>query len=159
MLTIKSYPSNIFWSKDSNRNTRKSCEICLKLTKKTPERFRWRFGVVIVHLSSKFPPGGGGGKWEILLGEKFLIGRWESKDTAQKWTFLLRISSFFVQWEEWFGSFEPLPRLKTTFCKNLTLIKIKISMACMCKQYEVKIKMVQEQWLLLKMTFLLVIGL
>ena len=34
-------------------------------------------------------------------------------------------------------------------------IKIKISMACVSKEYEVITKMVQEQWMQLKMTFLL----
>ena len=31
-------PANIYLFKVNNRNTRKSCEICLKLTIKTPER-------------------------------------------------------------------------------------------------------------------------
>ena len=39
----------------------------------------------------------------------FSIGRWESK-------------------KKWFWSFEPLSKLKMTFCKYWTLIKIKISM-------------------------------
>ena len=34
-------------------------------------------------------------------------------------------------------------------------IKIKISITCVSKEYEIKIKMVQEQWRKLKMTFLL----
>ena len=34
-------------------------------------------------------------------------------------------------------------------------IKIKISMTCVPQVYEIKTKMVQEQWLQLKMTFLL----
>ena len=37
--------------------------------------------------------------------------------------------------------------------------KIKISMICVSKEYEIKTKMVQEQWLQLKMTFLFFIGL
>ena len=44
---------------------------------------------------------------------------------------------------------------KTTFCKYWTSIKIKISMTCVYKEYEIKIKMVQQQWLQLKMEFLL----
>ena len=36
--------------------------------------------------------------------------------------------------------------LKTTFCKYCKSIKIKISMTCVHKEYEVKINMVQEQW-------------
>ena len=31
------YPANIYLFTVNNRNTRKSCEICLKLTRKTPE--------------------------------------------------------------------------------------------------------------------------
>ena len=45
--------------------------------------------------------------------------------------------------------------LKTTFCKYWTSIKIKNTMACMYKEYEGKIKMIQEQELQLKMKFLL----
>ena len=33
------------------------------------------------------------------------------------------------------------------------LIKFKIGMTCVYKEYEIKIKMVQEQWLQLKMKF------
>ena len=40
--------------------------------------------------------------------------------------------------------------LKTTLCKFWTSIKIKISMTCVYREYEVKIKMVQQQWLQLK---------
>ena len=62
-------------------------------------------------------------------------------------------------WQEsnkkWFWPLELFLKLKTTFCKYWTLIKIKISMTCMSKEYEVKIKMVQEQWLQLKIKFLL----
>ena len=65
---------------------------------------------------------------EILLGRIFFIGWWEPE-------------------EKWFWPFKPFPKLKTTFCKYWKLIKIKISMTCLYKEYEVKIKMVQEQWL------------
>ena len=43
-------PAGIFLLKISNRNTRKRCEICLKLTKKTPERRRRRSGLFIVNI-------------------------------------------------------------------------------------------------------------
>ena len=46
-------------------------------------------------------------------------------------------------------------KIKTTFCIYWTSIKIKTSRACVHKEYEQKIKMVQEQWLQLKMKFLL----
>ena len=61
---------------------------------------------------------------------------------------------FFQWWEsdkEWFWRFEPVSKLKTRFRKYWTSIKIKISMTCMYKDYKFKIKMVQEQWLQLKM--------
>ena len=52
------YPVNIYLLKINNRNTRKRCQKCLKLTIKTPERRHWyRFGVFIVnfeHISHLF---------------------------------------------------------------------------------------------------------
>ena len=67
--------------------------------------------------------------------------------------------NFFFGWwgtkEEWSGPFQPFSKLKTTFCKYWTLIKIKNSINCGYKEYEVKIKMEQEQWLQLKIKFLL----
>ena len=36
------YQGNIYMFKVSNRSTRKMCEICFKLTIKTPERYHWR---------------------------------------------------------------------------------------------------------------------
>ena len=57
--------------------------------------------------------------------------------------------------EEWFWQFEPFSKLKTAFCEYWTSDKIKISVTCVSKEYEVKAKMVQEQWLQLKMTLLL----
>ena len=50
-------------------------------------------------------------------------------------------------------------KAKTAFCEYWTSIKIKISMICVSKEYEIKTKMVQEKWLQLKMTFLFFIGL
>ena len=51
-------PANIYLFKDNNRNTTKRCEICSKLTLKTPEWFWWRrSGVFIVnfkHISQLF---------------------------------------------------------------------------------------------------------
>ena len=35
-------PAGIYLSKVTNRNTRARCEICSKLTIKTPERHQWR---------------------------------------------------------------------------------------------------------------------
>ena len=37
-LLFDSYPANIYLFKVNNKNTRKRCEICSKLTVKTPER-------------------------------------------------------------------------------------------------------------------------
>ena len=58
----------------------------------------------------------------------------------------------------WVGvilTIQTFSKLKTTCCRYWILIKIKISMTCVYKEHEVKIKMVQEQWLLLKMKFLI----
>ena len=44
--------------KDNNRNTRKKCEICFKLTIKAPERRLWRLSVIFIvnfqHISHPF---------------------------------------------------------------------------------------------------------
>ena len=37
-VKLGSYPANIYLFKVTNRNTRKRCGICYKLTRKTPER-------------------------------------------------------------------------------------------------------------------------
>ena len=47
ITTISLYPANIYLFKVTNRNIRKRCEICLKLTIKTPERRQWRRSGVI----------------------------------------------------------------------------------------------------------------
>ena len=44
------YLANIYLFQVNNRNNRKSCEICSKLTIKTPEQRQWsRSGVFIVN--------------------------------------------------------------------------------------------------------------
>ena len=56
-------------------------------------------------------------------------------------------------WEpekELFWQLEPFSELNTTFCIYWTSIKMKISMTCVYKEYKIKRKMVQEQWLQLK---------
>ena len=46
----KTFPAGIYLLKVNNRNTRIRCEICSKLTIKTPERRHWRSsGVFIVN--------------------------------------------------------------------------------------------------------------
>ena len=40
--TLNIFPSNIYLFKATNKNIRKRCEICLKLTIKGPERRHWR---------------------------------------------------------------------------------------------------------------------
>ena len=77
--------------------------------------------------------GWGGG--EILPGGYFL-GQWEPE-------------------EEWFWPFKLFSKAQKIFCKYWTLIKIKSSMTCEYKEYEGKIKMMQKQWLQLKVKFLL----
>ena len=79
--------------------------------------------------------------FQIVWGAKFcwgnffywVVGIWEGM-ILTIWTFL---------------------KLKVTFCEYWTLIKIKISITCMYKEYEVKMKMVEKQWLQLKAKFLL----
>ena len=45
-----SLPADIYLLKVNNRNTRTRCEICSKLTTKTPERQQWRrSGVFLVN--------------------------------------------------------------------------------------------------------------
>ena len=47
--TSKFYPVGIYLLKVNNRNTITRCEICSKLTIKTPERYQWRrSGVFLV---------------------------------------------------------------------------------------------------------------
>ena len=56
----------------------------------------------------------------------------------------------FIRWwvsgEKWFTPFKPFPKFKTTFCKYWILIKIKIRMTCVYREYKVKLKVVQEEW-------------
>ena len=59
--------------------------------------------------------------------------------------------------EEWFWWFQPFSKLKRAFCEYWTSIKIKVSMTCVSKEYEIKTKMVQKQWLQLKIMFYRVI--
>ena len=80
-------------------------------------------------------------RWGRSLSERngtfcwvFFIGCWESKE-EWVWTFLLFL------------------KLKTTFYRYWTLIKSKISVTCVYKEYEVKTKIVQEQWIQLNMKF------
>ena len=59
--------------------------------------------------------------------------------------------------EEWFWWFQPFSKLKRAFCEYWTSIKIKVSMTCVSKKYGIKTKMVQKQWLQLKIMFYWVI--
>ena len=76
------------------------------------------------------------GGWEICLRGSFLLGGGNL-------------------YKELFSPLKPFLKLKATFCKYWTLIKIKISMSFVHKVYESKTKMVQEQWLQLNTKFLL----
>ena len=57
--------------------------------------------------------------------------------------------------EELFWPVNYFSKSETTICKYWTLIQFKIGMTCVCKEYEGKIKIVQEPWLQLKMNFIL----
>ena len=50
MLTLirRSFPAGIYLLKVNNRNTKTRCEICSKLTIKTPERSHWRRSSVFI---------------------------------------------------------------------------------------------------------------
>ena len=67
--------------------------------------------------------------------------------------------NFFTRWrkpeEEWFWQFKPFSKLKTAFCEYWASTKIKIKMTYVSKEYEIETKMEQEQWLQLKILFLL----
>ena len=57
--------------------------------------------------------------------------------------------------EEWFWWFKPFLKLRAAFRGYWMSIKIKINITCVSKEYEIKTKMEQEQWLQLKILFLL----
>ena len=56
--SINSYPTNIYFFKVCNRNTRNRCELRSNLTMKTPEKRYWRrsgvFNVNFEHISQFF---------------------------------------------------------------------------------------------------------
>ena len=85
-------------------------------------------------------------------GETPPVGKGESE-------ILLEWGGFFTGWweaeEKWFWPFKHFSKLKTAFCEYWTKIKIKISITSVYKDYEIKTKLVQEEWLQLKMKFLL----
>ena len=58
VYTAEYSPDNIYLSKDNKRNTRRWCEICLKLTIKTSKRRHWQrpcvFSVNFEHISNFF---------------------------------------------------------------------------------------------------------
>ena len=77
-------------------------------------------------------------------------GRWVSPHWGRWIIYFARRENFFPRWwgpEEWFWRFKPLSKLKTAS------FRIKISLTCVYKEHEIKTKMVQEQWLQLKMKF------
>ena len=47
-------PANIYWFKVNNKNIRKRCTICSKLTIKTPERRQWRLLVFLLWILKIF---------------------------------------------------------------------------------------------------------
>ena len=86
-------------------------------------------------------------------------GRWRGQSPQWGiWNFVGRIIYFFIEWwefdKEGFWSFEHFSKLKPILFKYWTSIKIKVSMTYVNKDYKVKIKMIQEQWLQLKMSIL-----
>ena len=55
MRAVEQFPVGIYLLKVNNKNTRTRCELCTKLTIKTPERRQWRrsgvFIINFVHIS------------------------------------------------------------------------------------------------------------
>ena len=96
-----------------------------------------RVSQVAVMGGGNSPLSGGGGRNQKFCLREFLywiVGSWRGV--------ILTIQTFFSV-------------LKTAFCEYWTSSKIKISMTCVSKEYEIKTKMVHEQWPQLKMKFLL----
>ena len=79
--------------KVNNRNTRTRCEICSKLTIKTPERRQWRRSVVFIvnfeHISHLVPL--------LLLSTEHLIAGWVRSCAYYRWynnlLFILQIKA------------------------------------------------------------------
>ena len=63
--------------------------------------------------------------------------------------------AFMGIWGGMLWSFRLFSKLKATICKYWSLIKIKITMTFVFNEYEVKMKIAQEQWLELKMKLFL----
>ena len=59
---------------------------------------------------------------------------------------------FFIGWwvpeEDWFWWFEPFSKLKPAFCEQWASVKIKTSMTCVHKEYEVKTKWCRKIFLI-----------
>ena len=56
IYTSKNFPTNIYLFRVNNSNTRKRCEICSKLTIKSPQRRSTVFIVNFEHVSHLFNP-------------------------------------------------------------------------------------------------------
>ena len=84
------------------------------------------------------------------------VHRHGPKTVLHTWNFVYEKLYFMKPFEEeWFRLFEPFSMLEKLFCKYWTSIKMKIIITCVYKEYKIKMKMVQERWLQLKMKFLL----
>ena len=53
-VKIHYFPGNIYLYKANNRSTRKKCEMCSKLTIKTPERLHWIIDIVDLFFENEF---------------------------------------------------------------------------------------------------------
>ena len=86
-------------------------------------------------------------------------GGWENPSSGGLELEILPGGDLFNGWrvpeEQWSWRFKPFSKLKIALSEYWTSIKIKINMTCVSKEYEIKTKMEQEQWLQLKMLFLL----
>ena len=101
---LSQFPANIYLLKVNNRNTRKRCEICSKLTIKTPEQRQWRrsgvFNVNFEHISHFFLV------FLLLTSNKYMLANYHwiimsiyfpnSITKHRRWSFQLLIFTFIL---------------------------------------------------------------
>ena len=76
----------------------------------------------------QFPPNGV---------EFFQVGKIQPHWGGGDWKFHWGVTGWWGPEKEWFWPFEPFLKWKTVFCEYWTSIKIKISMICVYKEYEI----------------------
>ena len=95
---------------------------------------------------------------KIIIGIRVFHVALRVRREKGRWELFLRRGIFYREVEIWWGvifTIRAFSKLKTTFCKYWKLIKMKVIVTCVYKEYKVKIKKVQEHWIQLRMKFLL----